>query len=354
MQTMEAQVLHRWGGPLVAEERPIPRPGHGEVLIAVDACGVGSTLVNVRDGRMASSPNAALPRVLGNEVCGRITMVGPGVTTVTVGMRVVTYMYLHCGTCRRCRLGDETMCESLGGYVGVAIDGGMAGLVVVPESNALPVPDGVDAVTAAVAADAIATPWHALHAIAPVGPRSRVVVIGAGGGVGVHAVVIAHAAGARVVAVDLGDEKLRFAQDHGADSAVDGAGEDVAGAIRDATDGGADVVLDYVASRATLQAGVAVLAPYGRFVVQGVNPPGTTFDAVEPRTLLQQQVALTGGRHASRAEVRTVMEELAAGRLHAAVTDVRPLAEVEEIFGLLRSGRLLGRAAVRPSTAEAA
>jgi propanol-preferring alcohol dehydrogenase len=354
MERMEAQVLHAWGGALVAEERPVPTPGPGEVLIAVDACGVGSTLVNVRDGRMATSPNAALPRVLGNEACGRVAAVGPGVSSVAVGTRVVTYMYLHCGTCRRCLLGDETMCEALGGYVGVAIDGGMAGCVVVPERNAIPVPDGVDAVTAAVAADAIATPWHALHAVAPVRPSSRVVVIGAGGGVGVHAVIIARAAGATVVAVDLGEEKLAFAREHGADVAIDGAGEDVAAAIRDATDGGADIVLDYVATRGTLQAGVAALAPYGRFVVQGVNPPGTTFDAVEPRTLLQQQITLTGGRHASRAELGTVLEELAAGRLHAAVTDVRPLADVEGIFGLLRAGALLGRAAVVPRTAEAA
>lgn len=348
MERMEAQVLHAWGGPLVSERRPVPIPGPGEVLIGVDACGVGSTLVNVRDGRMATSPGASLPRILGNEVCGRVAVVSPDVTSVTVGTRVVTYMYLHCGTCRRCRSGDEAMCEDLGGYMGVAVDGGMAGYVVVPERNVIRVPDGVDAVTAAVAADAIATPWHALHAVAAVAEHSRVVVIGAGGGVGVHAVVIARAAGATVVAVDLGEDKLAFASEHGADVALDGAREDLVATIRDVTDGGADIVLDYVATRDTLHASVAALAPYGRLVVQGVNPPGTTFDTVEPRTLLQQQITLTGGRHTSRAELGTVLKELAAGRLHAAVTEVRPLDEVEEVFDRLRAGTLMGRAAVLP------
>lgn len=347
MDTMKALVLNEWGGPLGLEERPIPSPAAGEVLVKVEACGVGSTLLNVRAGRMAGSPGASVPRVLGNEVAGELVALGGGVGDLSMGRRGVTYMYLTCERCGACRFGHDPLCEKPGGYVGVAIDGGMAEYMVVPATNFLPLPEGVSAVDGAVAADAVATPWHALRRVAPITPSDILVVVGAGGGVGIHAVIIGRRFGARVVAIDVTEKKLEFAREHGADGIVDGHADDVVAAVLDATGGhGADVVLDYVAAEQTLHDAFSYLAPEGTLVVQGVNPPDTRFRGIEPRAVMHRQLKLTGGRHASRREVLEALDLIAGGRLHTAVTQTVRLDQAEQLFDALGRGALLGRGAI--------
>jgi propanol-preferring alcohol dehydrogenase len=344
--TMRALVLHEWGGPLVPEERAVPEPGLGEVLLRVDACGIGDTLNNMRSGRNAAMPGATVPRVLGHELAGTVIALGDGVDRVQIGQRVVAYMYLTCGRCDACRVGHDPMCRDLRGMLGLSIDGGFAAYVALPVGNVEPLADGVSSVEACVAVDAVATPWHALRAVAPVGPTSTLVVVGAGGGVGVHALGVGRLLGARVIGVDITDAKLAFALEHGADDVVDGRSGDVAAAIADATDGrGADVILDYVASSETLDAGFRALAPEGTLVVQGVNPPGDEF-RVEPRAFVHRQLAVRGSRYASRREVREVMELVRRRAIEPVVTVEVSLDEVEAVFEMIARRELLGRAVV--------
>ena len=342
---MRAMVLHEWGGPLLLEDRPTPLPGPGEIQLRVGACGVGDTLNNMRGGRNASMPGAAVPRVIGHEVAGLVTEVGADVRSVRAGQRVAVYMYLTCGACVACRGGHDPMCRSLRGMVGLAIDGGLAEYMVVPAANAVPLPDDVSELDACVAVDAIATPWHALRGALRTDPSDTLVVIGAGGGVGVHAVKVGRLLGARVIAVDITEDKRSFALDHGAEAAIDGRGA-VTGAIMELTDGaGADVVIDYVASEVTLLAGFAALAYEGTLIVQGVNPPGEEFH-VEPRRFVHRQLTVRGSRYASRREVAEALDLVATGQITPAVTATVPLERTEELFGRIERRELLGRAAV--------
>lgn len=344
--SMRALVLSQWGGAFSLEMKPIPQPGPGEVLLRVEACGVGYTLSNIRAGRMSETPGASLPRVLGNEIVGEVVAIGHDVTGVSEGDRRIVHFYLTCGACEACRWGHEPLCRSLRGLVGVAVDGGLAEYTVVPAENVIRFPGTVAAVDACVVADAVATPWHALRRVARVGPPDRVVVVGAGGGVGVHAVMLGRLLGAAVIGVDVTEEKLAFAREYGADIVVDGRQDDVPSAIRQVTAGrGATVVLDYVANDRTLHDAFSYLAPGGVLVVQGVNPPGTEFH-IEPRRFIHAEATITGARYASRKELVEVAELVGRGALAPAVTKVVPLEQAPELFELMDRGELLGRAAI--------
>jgi propanol-preferring alcohol dehydrogenase len=306
---------------------------------------VGDTLNNMRSGRNASMPGASVPRIIGHEIAGIVDEVGPEVEGWETGDRVYVYMYLTCGRCEACRWGHDPLCRAMRGMVGSAIDGGFAEYTVVPASNLGRIPEGVADLDACVAVDAIATPWHALDSVARLRATDTLVVIGAGGGVGIHAVQVGRMMGARVLAVDLTPEKASLALEHGASDVIDGAG-DVRVAIADLTEGrGADVVLDYVASSHTLSAAFEALAPDGRLVVQGVNPPGDEL-RLEPRAFIHRQVSIGGSRYASRREVAETMELVRRGTLRAVVTMTTPLEGAESLFAAIAERRLLGRAAL--------
>jgi propanol-preferring alcohol dehydrogenase len=342
---MRALQLQEWGGPLLQVELPTPEPGPGEVRLRVRTCGVGDTLNNMRSGRNRSMPGASLPRVIGHEVAGVIDAVGPDVVGWAPGQRAYVYMYLTCGRCEACRWGHDPLCRSIDGMVGLSRDGGFAEHMVVPAANVGPLPDEVDDLAACVAVDAVATPWHALDAVARLRPTETLLVIGAGGGVGIHAVMVGVMIGARVIAVDVTPEKRALAIELGADEAIDGS-DDVKGAVMAVTSGrGVDVVLDYVASAATLTPAFEALAPQGRLVVQGVNPPGDEF-RVEPRAFVHRQVSVAGSRYASRREVAQAIELVRRGAIHPFVSRTAPLEEAGSLFRAIADRSLLGRAAV--------
>lgn len=349
---MKALVLHEWGGPLELVDRPAPEPGPGEALLRVAACGIGDTLNNMRNGRNASLPGAGLPRVIGHEVAGVVVETGAEVRDFATGQRVAVYMYLTCGACRWCRGGHDPLCRAFGGHIGLAVDGGLAEYMVAPTRNLHVLADEISDLDACVAVDAIATPWHALTGVAPLRPTDTLVVVGAGGGVGVHAVKVGTLLGATVIAVDITGPKLAFARHHGAAWTLDGRADDVAAAVTDLTDGhGANVVLDYVAAPSTLRAAFASLAPQGTLVVQGVNPPGTRLD-VEPREFVHREIAVRGARYASRREVAEVLDLVGRGTLEAVVSRTVPLERTEELFALIECHELLGRGAVTPGRRE--
>lgn len=148
-----------------------------------------------------------------------------------MSQRVYVYMYLTCGRCNACRWAHDPLCTSLRGIIGLASDGGFAEYMVVPAANVGSVPDEVsdlpvfgrsESFDACVAVDAVATPWHVLRGVARLDPTQMLVVVGAGGGVGVHAVKIGKLLGARVIGVDVTDEKLAFSRERGADEVLDG------------------------------------------------------------------------------------------------------------------------------------
>ena len=149
---MKALVLKELGGPLRLEDVPMPQPGPGEVLVRVRACGLGLTLVWNRNGRGGGT--GKLPRIIGHEVAGDVTEVGPYVDGFKSGDRVNVYYYLICGNCRWCDRGRDDLCEHQAGVVGRQIDGGLAEYVKLPARNLCHLPPEISYVDAAVTADA--------------------------------------------------------------------------------------------------------------------------------------------------------------------------------------------------------
>ena len=291
---MRAMVLHTVGAPFELEERPIPRPAADEALIKVRACGAGLT---VHHAKVGTSP-ANLPVIMGHEIAGEVVEVGSAVQGVTVGDRVTPHFYLFCGRCRYCLTMREPLCENTGGYIGRQRDGGYAEYVALPARNLVKLPAELpyDAhpEEVAVICDAIATPYK-VNRRARIRPLEDVLVIGAGGGVGIHMVQLARYAGARVLAADRGEAKLAAARAAGAQETVDA----LAGAIdvqaRQLSDGrGVDVVVDFVASPETLQAGLAALAPGGRLAILGVHRDSRF--TIDPLWMLNGEREVIGSR----------------------------------------------------------
>lgn len=325
----------------MAEELPEPVPGEDELVVDVEACGVGLTVLNCMGGDLGDDP-AALPRVPGHELVGRVSSVGPRVSATSVGERVAAYFYLFCGRCRSCLRGEEPLCERLAGFLGVHRDGGYAERAVLPERNAIKLPHDGDPALATTIPDAIATSVHVARRAA-IGPGQRVVVIAAGGGVGIHMVQVIGAFGAEVLGLDAVTAKLDYLRDELGVSALDSS--DFAAVELPARWGGrADVVVDLLGQPDSLTWSVAHLAPGGRLVTL------TTFRGVEfpvsPRELVLSQLSVLGSRYATRHEVREAATLVAAGRVRPVVGRRTTIDEVEELHRDLRAGRLIGRGAV--------
>ncbi len=332
--------IHEWSTEPVWEEIPDPSPGVDEVLIEVEACGVGLTVLNCINGDLSNDPSL-LPRVPGHELVGRVTAAGSGATEL-VGRRVAAYFYLVCGSCAACTSGFDSRCANLAGWVGVHRDGGYAPLTVLPARNAIPLPDEVDAVAATVVPDAVATPVH-VAGRAGIRPDDRVAVLGAGGGVGIHMIQIARHRGATVAGLDVVDAKLAQIERLGA---VPIRSPDLR-AIDPSTlfdDGAPTVVVDLLGRPGSMEWAIDGLAPGGRVVALTTfrDRPAT----VESRDLVFREISLVGSRYATRAEVAEAAQLVSSGAVTAIIGETRGPADVLEIHDQLRGGELTGRGAL--------
>jgi D-arabinose 1-dehydrogenase-like Zn-dependent alcohol dehydrogenase len=238
----------------------VPEPGcpADGVVVRVAATGVCRSDWHAWQGH----DPVPLPHIPGHEFAGVIAEVGPLVRHRRVGERVTAPFVCGCGACEYCRAGDAQVCprQTQPGFTG---PGSFAELVPVhaADLNVVPLPDAIDFVTAASLGCRFATAYRALTAHGKVHAGDWVAVHGCGG-VGLSAVMIASAVGARVVAVDLNESALRLAKELGAEALVDGRGDPVP-QILELTDGGARVSLDAVGSAAAGAASVAWLRPRG-------------------------------------------------------------------------------------------
>ena len=342
---MRAAVLRSWNEALRLEEVPTPEPGRGEVLIRVRACAPDQFDVTIAAGRVAGAK--APPLILGHEIAGDVVAVGPGVEQARPGDRVTVFIYLICGSCRFCLVGRETLCERFGGFVGVQVDGGLAEYVIVPAQNVVPIPVGLDYAAACIIPGAVAAAYHAIDRRLKVRPADTVLVVGAAGGVGVHAVQLAKLTGARVIAADVSGERLAWVRALGADETVDVAAVDPVGATLEFTAGrGVDKLLELVGTTESLDQSFRSLAPAGDMAIMGFQP-GAELRA-DPVRFVLGEVTLTGSRSVSRQELTETIELVARGAIRPIVSETRPLAEAQEVLSRLKQRLVYGRIAVLP------
>ncbi len=343
---MKAMVLHGLGQPLNLEEVPKPKPGPNGVLIRVRACGIGLTVVK---GVATAGRVKSYPRIPGHEIGGDVVAVGSEVSSVKAGDRVTNHYYLTCGHCFQCRSARETLCLNPRGNVGAACDGGYAEYVLLPERNIIPIPDGVSYVEAGIAADAIATPYHACHEEARVGPGDHVLIIGAGGGVGIHMVQMARLCGGRVLAADIGDDKLALAKKWGADEVIDARQGDLAEKVKALTNGrGVNAAIDMVGANQTLTAAIRSLGTRGRLVIIG-SKSDAGVDAglmIDLRDFQFRGLELHSSRYVNAGEIIRTLEIVRQKRVTPVVTQTFRLDQVEEAHELIRKNATAGRLAM--------
>lgn len=338
---MKALVLHN-PGAFSLEDVPDPIAGPGEAVIRVIACGAGLTIQHVKSGRA----KVEFPRIIGHEITGVVEEVGPGVAHLRVGDPVTCYFYLTCGHCRWCRTDRATLCENFGGYIGRATDGGYAEYMKAPAENFLKLPEGLDwkahPAEVGVICDAIATPVKVVRH-AGIRAGETVAVFGAGGGLGIHMVMLARWAHARVIAVDVATDKFEACRNAGADICIDPRDGDAVEALLDASGGGIDVAIDFVSAKDTLEAGVKALGRGGRMVTLGGS--GTDFQA-SAQAMLQKELVLMGSRYATRQEVLDSLTLCARGEFWPLVSETADMAGAEALHARVEAGAVTGRAAV--------
>jgi NADPH:quinone reductase-like Zn-dependent oxidoreductase len=309
---VKALVIRSFGGPEVLEftDWPDPVPGPQDVLIAVRAVSVGRTLdVEVR--RRGADFRVSLPRVLGSDPAGVVAAVGERVSAFAPGDRVAATSTLFCGECEMCLAGRTNACYNHRA-LGVHLDGGAAELCVVPEASVVRIPNHVDFAQAAAMAVNYPMAWNLLKYAGGLAAGQDLLVMAAGGGLGVAGIQIAQALGARVIAAAGAQWKLdRCGELFGVESLVDysrpGWAERVIELTRD--NRGCEVVFENISSPELFDGSMASLREYGRLVTCGAHGGGSV--AVDMRLLYRKHLSIVGERGASQAMTREVFQAVA-------------------------------------------
>jgi len=341
-------VVERFGQPLVPAHRPEPTPGPGEVVIRVLVCGLCRTDLKIVDGQMPFSARQALPHVPGHEVVGEITALGPG-SSLPLGQRVVVFNYWGCGRCPHCVAGEENLCDALRGWVGFTTPGGLQEYLTVPEDYLLALPPNVPDPEGAAMSCALGTGYHAVVTRGTVRAGETVIVIGTGG-VGLHALQFARAAGARTMAVDIGDAQLAAARQVGADLAV--RPEDAPAMSAEFTGGrGADLVVDCVGSGASTAQAVGLARKGGRVVQVGYTTAEAHQPVIPTDQIVLREVSIIGSRYLTRPELARAIDLVGRGLVRPVISEVLELAQVNVALQRIRAGRAAGRIVLRVSGA---
>ena len=330
---MKAAVVPQLGAPLEIRDVAVPRPGPGQVLVRIEACGLCHTDIHAARGEWPVKPK--IPLVPGHEGVGVVEELGAGDLPCAVGDRVaLPWLGLACGRCRYCVGGWETYCTAPQ-YMGYTMDGSYAEHAVAYASHVVPVPAGVSSVDAAPLTCAGVTTYKALKVARPQ-PNEVAMVVGIGG-LGHLGLQYAKVFGTTTVAVDVHDEKLRLAEELGADHVVDGRG-DVAGEL--AALGGVDVALVTVPSPGAMRAAHAALNPNGRLVIVGL-PADNRLELPIFETVLSGK-SIIGSLVGTRNDLADCFALHANGRTRV-ITSTRRLEDVNECFEEVLSGQVPAR-----------
>jgi len=324
---MHAIAISEPGGPevLAWTEQPDPRPGPGEVVLDVAATAVNRADLLQRKGQYPPPPGVS--EVPGLECSGTVAELGEGVTELSVGAEV---------------------CALLAG-------GGYAQRVVVPAGQVLPVPSGMDVVTAAALPEVACTVWSNVVLTAGLVAGETLLVHGGAGGIGTHAIQVAKALGARVAVTAGSARRLQRCAELGADVLVDYHEQDFVEEVRAATDGkGANVILDNMGAK-YLPRNVSALARNGRLVVIGMQ--GGVKGELNLAALLGKCASVTATtlRHRPVEEKSAIVAEVAAqlwplveaGKVRPIVHEVLPIERAADAHRALEDGDVFGKLVLR-------
>ncbi|MEU8827997.1 zinc-dependent alcohol dehydrogenase family protein [Streptomyces sp. NPDC048636] len=326
-----------------------PAPSRSGAVIRVEATGLCRSDWH---GWMGHDPEIRLPHVPGHELAGVVEEVGPDVLNWNPGQRVTVPFVCACGRCAACAEGAQQVCERQT-QPGFTHWGSFAEFVAIENAdvNLVGIRSELSFTTAAGLGCRFATAFRAVVTQGRVAPGEWVAVHGCGG-VGLSAVMIAAAAGARVVAVDISPRALALAGRFGAEVCVDAASTlgSVAEAVADATGGGAHVSLDALGSPRTCAASIKSLRRHGRHVQVGLLPPAAGTPMLPMDRVIALELHLLGSHGMAAHAYRPMMEMVEAGSLRPdlLVTDVIGLDEVPEALSTMAAGAKGGVTVIEP------
>ena len=345
---MKAIVVRQTGGveAMNLETVPDPTPDEHDVVLQVEACGVCMHDVAVRNGTLKRG--VRLPTILGHEISGTVVAVGSKVRRFKVGQPVASVQRYHiCGACRFCRGSREPLCEERKFLGDWGMVGGYAEYVAIEDDNLADVPDGLALAEVSIAACAMGTILNAVRDVGRLQVGESVLVTGSGGGLGLHALQIANAFGAQVIAQTSSPDKAAFMKSMGAhEVVVHGRGEDFSQQVLALTAGrGVDMVIDNVGTP-QFQPTRKSLAVLGRWLMIGQLTG--EFVPFNPAQLFLRGQSMLAVTSTTRAQLEDVLKLVQIGKIKPVVDRSFSLAEAREAHRQVEAGSVRGRALIRP------
>ena len=347
MALMYRQSLTQFAAPVCETVVDAPVPQGSEVLLRVAKCGLCHSDLHLQDGffdagngqRIDITRGIKLPFTLGHEIVGTVEAAGPDAPRDIIGQPRVVFPWIGCGTCRDCINGDENLCAR-NRYLGVALDGGFASHVLVPDSRYLlpyePLPAGFAAALMCSGLTAYgAVKRAATH------PRCRNLLLIGMGGVGLMGLAIARAMGMETIAVaDLSEAARAAALDAGAATAYDPAARETARRMLKDSGGGFDVIVDFAGNEASLAFAMSALARGGKIVVSGLMGGSFTTPAV---SWVHKRMSIEGFMTGTLLEARELLDLARTGRIAAVPMHEAPMREAADWMEKLRNSGITGR-----------
>jgi propanol-preferring alcohol dehydrogenase len=334
---MYAARYHPGQKNVVEEDVPVPKPGPNEVVLKVLAAGVCHSDLHILDG------DFPYPMVftMGHEVCGELVELGSAVPkeALSVGSVYAVHGPNPCGNCLFCRSGRDNLCDNPNrAPIGLGVDGGYAEFVKVPARNIVRVPKGVTPAAAAVATDAVLTPYHALKTLGGVRAGHTVLVIGLGG-LGINGVQVARTLGAHVIASDVRESSMDLAKGLGAHETIPSS------ALNEILkDRAPDIVADFVGRESTFQQAQTLVKAGGIVLAIGLGTPKVPMSTGR---IAASEVRVQGAFWGTSIELREVMDYVGKGIIRPQV-ETAPLENVGHWLDELRAGHIRSRLALIP------
>jgi D-arabinose 1-dehydrogenase-like Zn-dependent alcohol dehydrogenase len=337
-----------WGKPLQPATRETPRPTGTEVLLKLKYCGVCHSDVHIRDGYFElgggkrfymTERGMKLAHTLGHEPYGTVLAAGPEAGSVPIGQDRLVCPWIGCGTCVRCREGQDNLCMAPR-YVGVQRPGGYADHLLIPHPKYLVDAAGVDPAWAATLSCSGLTTYSAVSKLHPI-PRDEWVAVMGAGGLGLMAIEMLRASGhERIVAVDIDATKLEAARAAGAAGVVDGRDAQAANALKQVSGGNIYGALDLVGATSTASLALGALRKGGRLILVGLYGGEIPLSLV---TTIQRAITIQGSYVGTVAELNEVVALARAGKLKRIPIEKRPLSDVSRSLDQLKAGAVIGR-----------
>ena len=309
---MKAAVYEQFRETPRIQTVPDPTPSRTGVVLAVKACGICRSDWH---GWMGNDPDIHLPHVPGHELSGVVAAVGSDVENWKGGERVTLPFVCGCGACEQCRNGNQQICDRQF-QPGFTAWGGFADYVAIEyaDTNLVQLPDDIDFVTASSLGCRFATSYRAVVDQGKVAEGQWVAVHGCGG-VGLSAIMIATAFGARVIAVDIDDEKLEFASSIGAAETVNARHATVSEAVLNITGGGAHISIDALGDPDICFNSISSLKKRGKHIQVGIMEAGMHRAAIPIDKVIGRELEIFGSHGMQAHRYPEMLEMISDGRL---------------------------------------